>query len=96
MAQVQAAGAAAGVGVGTVAEKPALLEQGSSAVRPGADWVHVAVGGVPSVGDLHPTDKINCNYFDRLDTLVVKYVPPHNLIVRGLCPLSLVLWVAFA
>ena len=54
-----------------------------------------AVGGVPSVGDLHPTDKINCNYFDRLDTLVVKYVLSHNLIVRGLCPLSLVLWVLY-
>ena len=41
------------------------------------------------MGDLHPTDKINCNYFDRLDTLVVKYVLSHNHIPCALCVLPL-------
>ena len=38
------------------------------------------------MGDLHPTDKINCNYFDRLDTLVIKYVLSHNPICPWVVP----------
>ena len=49
-----------------------------------------AVGGVPSVGDLHPTDKINCNYFDRLDTLVVIIIVAYN--TNLCCAFSLSLW----
>ena len=49
-----------------------------------------AVGGVPSVGDLHPTDKSKRQLHASLDTLVVIIIVAYNTILC--CAFSLSLW----